>query len=332
MAIDLERAGPLRPPDPTRGGLESISQSRTLVVDATTRCNQDCVFCCEGNLRVTRPDMTFDEMVRLAHRAREEAYEVVTFIGGEITLAKWLLPAIEVIKSLGMRVTIVTNGTALASRSYASRLLATGIDAVQISVLSHRPADDERVSGLRRGFALRRLALAHVRELRPARGDTFALSVAIVITTVNAPDLSEMIEWLRPFGVDLYTLKMVLITESLRDSSIVPRFSDLRPVVADAMDLLDRYHLRFRFEGLPLCVVPARHHAQHQGRGLKRGFGFAYDNDRGDLSLARTFERPGAAFPATCAQCTVRDPCCGPQEAYVRLFGDADVLPVPSPQ
>jgi MoaA/NifB/PqqE/SkfB family radical SAM enzyme len=311
--------------NPTR--LRDIGRARTLIVDATTRCNQKCVFCFERHLHFTRPDMTLEQVSHLARRARDEGFEVLTFIGGEITLVKWLIPAIELIKGLGLQVTLVTNGTALGSRSYTKRLLESGVDAVQISLLSHRQADDERAGGLKRGLALRRLALENVSALRATRKDTFALSAAVVVSALNAPYLSEMIGWLLPYGVDLYALKAVHITENIRAPGIVPRLRDVRSELAKAMALLEHHHLAFRFEGFPLCAVDPRHHECRQDPKQKRGFGFRYGNAGQDVKAAVALQRFPPCSAARCVECALREPCGGPQDRYLALHGEEDLRP-----
>lgn len=305
----------------------SIGQARTLIVDATTRCNQRCTFCFEKHLHFTQPDMTLEQVIRLARGARDEGFEVLTFIGGEITLAKWLIPAIELIKGLGLQVTLVTNGTALGSRSYASRLLESGVDAVQISFLSHRQEDDERIGGLKRGLALRRQALENVSALRSARRDPCVLSAAIVVTSLNAPYLREMIAWLLPFGIDFYALKAVHMTENLRAPGLVPRWREVRPELAKAMALLEQHHLPFRFEGFPLCTVEPEFRASRQDPRQKRGFGFRYGNAGQDVKAAVPFRKLASALPARCAACALREPCGGPQDRYLALYGEEDLRP-----
>ena len=304
-----------------------LGTAKTLVVDALTRCNQRCAFCFERELHFTRPDLSLAEIERIVTRARQAGFRLITFIGGEITLAKWLVPAIELIKAAGLRVAIVTNGAALSSRRYVERLLAAGLDHVELSFLSHVGEDDRRLCGLRRGLGRRTAALQNLRDLAASRGRYFTFAVSIVLSSFNVGYLREMTAWLLPFGVMRVTLKMMLITDNVADPSIIPRYASLEPQLAATLRLLEERGIPFRLEDIPLCIVEPRYYRFQQDKRAKRGVGFRYERPRGGSAELRAFTCPSGHGSPRCARCALSRYCAGPQERYVQLFGDDELRP-----
>jgi MoaA/NifB/PqqE/SkfB family radical SAM enzyme len=308
-------------------------QAKLLIVDATTRCNQACVFCFEKHLHFSRPDMTIAEVRSLAHDAKAQGFTCVTFIGGEVTLAPWLCEAIEFIRGLGLGVGVTTNGVLLSSPRFCERLMRSGPTHVEVSLLADTEARDFRLSGLAGGFSMRMKALERIaayRALNPASG-LFRLCVNIVVNAVNAPGLERMAALLEGSGVDRVSFKMLEITSDLKDPSVIPRFSDLTSFLPAAMRRLEAAGIEFHFDKIPLCVVAEQFRGRLLPRGAMAGVGAVYGgNQSGERFDFETFQSGRSYSSAKCEACGLQDVCSRPQPEYLELFGDDDLKPQPA--
>jgi cyclic pyranopterin phosphate synthase len=304
--------------------------SKLLVVDATTRCNQECAFCFERHLHFTRPDMTIEEVRSLAEDAKAQGFACVTFIGGEITLVPWLCEAVSYIRGLGLRVGVTTNGVLLSSPRFCERLMRAGPTHVEISLLADNAGDDFRLSGLSGGFAMRMGALeriAALRRLNPA-GEDFLLAINIVVNSVNAPRLYQLAALLEGRGVDRVSFKMLEITPDLKDRSLAPSPAVIAESLLPAMGRLEAAGIDFFFDRIPLCAVPERFRGHQLPREAAAGAGFSYGRSRpGERFDFATFSREEPPRSAKCAACGLRDVCSQPQQEYLNLFGDSDLRP-----
>jgi hypothetical protein len=297
---------------------------KLLILDATTRCNQECVYCFERSAHFTKPDLGFSEIESILESARRDGFTHVNFIGGEITLVPWLPRAARLIRRLGMGAGIVTNGLALSSSRAAEALADSGVQWIELSFLSNDPATDFLTGGRKTGFALRRRALENLRALK-RRGD-FAFGVNVVLTAYNVGALPAMLDFVLDFAPDQVMLKGVHITDNIEDPGVVPRFSVLRGPLDAAMSLLDARRVPFLFEDIPLCFVRPEYWLDRPEREGTGGVGFAYGSADGAPDFRIFTGRDGAGLEK-CRTCLLSESCCLPSKRYVALFGEGEFPP-----
>lgn len=299
----------------------AVADQKTLIIDGTTRCNQKCLFCFEMHLHDTKRDHTLPEIKRVVTQAKKDGYKLVLFMGGEITLVSWLAAAIAHIKKSGLRAGIATNGVLLSAPDYVRRLKRAKLDWIELSPLSHRAEDDETLGLLKGGLEMRLKALRNINDAG------IPLCINIVVNSLNVGYLPEMIASLRRFRIERLTLKMLHITENVKDPALIPRYDAMRPGVEAAMDYMAKEGMTFRFEGIPLCVVAPRYHAHQENKKNLSGFGYQYDSQEGTTDFPE-FLYPDAYASPKCGDCAVNKSC-NSQSQYVRLFGDAELRPSP---
>ncbi len=308
--------------------------SRLVVVDATTRCNQNCVFCYEKHIHFTRPDMSFEAIKKIIAQAKRDGFDSLTFIGGEITMVDWLLPVIPLLHEAGLRPGIVTNGLNLSSRAYVRELMLAGLASLEITCLSHNAQDDARTSHVKDGFLRRRTALENVAALRYLNWNTFNFAVNTVITTINYASLPQLAQSVLEFSPDLVTVKMLGLTREhlLRHSVLVPRLSELKKPVADTLRLLDKNRVPFTCEDIPLCFLPAKYRANSKICERGRQYLFEHWNVSGErvtVSSQAARRKPQSEL-SQCRACALCSTCPKPQDLYIKLFGGEEFTPVNS--
>lgn len=117
---------------------------KSLHVRAGFTCNNACNFCC---------DPVPADSVRLAPAVARQmlqdnvALGTVVFTSHEPTLNSDLVTWVGWASELGYEnVSLVTNGRQLAKRNLGARLVAAGLDTVDISIHGHTPGLHERIT------------------------------------------------------------------------------------------------------------------------------------------------------------------------------------------
>ena len=104
----------------------------------TYRCNNDCAHCYNARSR-NHPELTTQDWKKILDNVWEARIPHVVFTGGEPTLRDDLPELVAYADSLGMVTGLNTNGIRLADRHFLERLIAAGLDHVQITIESHNP-------------------------------------------------------------------------------------------------------------------------------------------------------------------------------------------------
>jgi cyclic pyranopterin phosphate synthase len=109
---------------------------RDLRISVTDRCNFRCTYCmpAEGLDWMAREDLlTYEELTRVARGCVERfGFDGIRLTGGEPTVRANLPVLIEQLSSLGVDLSLTTNGTTL--NNLAPTLLAAGLERINISL------------------------------------------------------------------------------------------------------------------------------------------------------------------------------------------------------
>ena len=109
---------------------------RDLRISVTDRCNFRCTYCmpAEGLDWMAREDLlTYEELTRVARICVERfGFDGIRLTGGEPTVRANLPVLVEQLSSLGVDLSLTTNGTTLTN--LASALVASGLERINISL------------------------------------------------------------------------------------------------------------------------------------------------------------------------------------------------------
>ncbi len=217
-------------------------------------CNLRCRFCF-ATFRDVRGRLPTEEAKRLLEALRGAGAEKVNFAGGEPTLHPDLGLLVEHARSLGLVVSIVTNGARLP------RLLHHHGGALHIVGLSVDTADEAIQKRLGRGrgdHVGTSLELA-----RMVRDAGLYLKLNTVVTKLSVHE--DMSGYVRAFAPDRWKVFQVLAVEGMNDGSVedllidratfdawIDRHAELSPIAEDNDAMTDSYAMidpRGRFYG-----------------------------------------------------------------------------------
>lgn len=179
-----------------RRKLES-SKLEKVIINLTYKCENNCRFCAIGDREKMNGD--FERYLEHLRRYRLMGVEALDLDGGEPTLYPQLFPLIACAKKLGYtRITVTTNGRALADRSFASALLLSGITDLLISIHGHESAMHDYHTRRKGSFEETTRGIANAVRLKPRR---MSLAVNTMITDKNASSMSDFMEFIHGLGV-----------------------------------------------------------------------------------------------------------------------------------
>ncbi|MBM4372576.1 MAG: radical SAM protein, partial [Deltaproteobacteria bacterium] len=235
-------------------------------INTTTRCQNRCVYCFEGD-RAGKRDVPPDETRALLRDAAARTGDVI-FMGAEPTLNPDILALIRYASELGLRAHVSTNGLRFARREFLAACLDAGLSTIELSFSYPDAGVYAAVTGTRpEGFRRLLTALENIEECNASRGglSPVPVNVNLVVSGYNVDRLDVALDHVRsrfrrtPFTL---TVKRILPwgadTRSYRERCHVP-LGRLRP----AFEALARAALpgiRLMFRGFPLCALPGMEH------------------------------------------------------------------------
>jgi radical SAM protein with 4Fe4S-binding SPASM domain len=194
-------------------------------VDLTYRCNERCIHCYLDH--EDHGEMTTAEILDVLDQLAAAGTFFLTLSGGEIFMRRDLFAILGRARALRFCVKLKTNAV-MVTRARAERIAAIGVDSVQVSLYSHRPAEHDRITELPGSFGR---TLAGVRHLLAAG---VRVSFANVLMKGNEDDYPHVQALAREMGVE-YKI----------DPTITPMMDGGRGVLAlniDAARLAAVYH------------------------------------------------------------------------------------------
>jgi|GEM_PF-6181176 len=261
-------------------------------------CNQKCRFCwVEHGYR----------MPPLEHIARElERMDIKRLMisGGEPTLYPNLAELIAIATEKGMDVELQSNAMLLADGAYTDSLIKAGLKRAFISFHSHIEGKYEFITGIQGAYVR---ALAGLHRLLDSG---LPVNLSHVIHRSNLADLPQYVRFIkREFSEHTDRISIifsfVMDSAAIPDADLLPRFSEARPYLLEALEWCLENHLRFDGLhtpcGVPYCIL---------------------DGDmRYYPTIDKAYHSGAHTYTEQCAACRLKPNCFGPRFLYVDRFG-----------
>ncbi|MCK5475816.1 MAG: radical SAM protein [Candidatus Pacebacteria bacterium] len=182
------------------------------IYEITPRCNNDCLYCYNvwkenssylcGELRAVQIKELFTKLFS------EVVPKRITIAGGEPLMHTDLFEVISFLRSENIMVSIATNGT-LLSEEAIRRLVTSGVDYFEISLVSLNPKTYQRLSQNSKLSQVKK-AILSVKKYK------VKLTVSFVANKLNLDDLEDVIDFCYVSSVD--SLAINRFTEGGRGS------------------------------------------------------------------------------------------------------------------
>ena len=185
-------------------------------LDLTYRCNERCIHCYLDH--DDHGEMTTSEITDLLDQLADAGVFFLTLSGGEILMRKDFFEILEYARALMFCVKLKTNAVLIRERE-AERIRSLSVNAVQISIYSHRPEVHDAITKIPGSLA------------RSVKAIRFLKACGLKVTIANVLMLQNFQDYL---GVR--ALAAELGVEASIDPTITPKMDGDRSLVALNID------------------------------------------------------------------------------------------------
>lgn len=296
-------------------------------------CNNRCVFCVSGQMTALKMAklIPLDPIRAALQDGASRGVTKVTFLGGEPTIQKSFLPALQAAKDLGYTdVTIFTNGVRLTQHAFVDEVLALGDYTWRISIQGGNEA--AHVDVTKRPASFRRI----VEGLRYLRSHDQDLTANLCLNSANADSLPDFVPLTAEHGIRQLHIDLMRpqdagsrSTEELIGTMGV--YGEMKGGIEAMLEGFDAADPDFdvNIGNLPFCVLPRWADRIHHGGQSTRTFSA---DGRGNIEEPwNKYEHQSSdkVHRDECDGCAFRGRCKGVFSLYVDAHGWDDFDPVP---
>lgn len=284
-------------------------------------CDLRCAFCSQADFDPAAL-MPAAEAVRQIYRAKKAGFGRLGFSGGEALLRRDLPALVKAARSVGFKaVRLQTNGTRLASRAAAEKLVKAGLTVCKFTFASHVPAVHDRLVGREGAFKKSLAGLGNMLRLKAAVG------VNLLVTRDNFRTLPETLKFFMDRGAAAFVIIYPIQTGAMaRAPRLRVSLPEAAGPITEALRLAALAGLGKEVKALniPPCLLPG---FESRAAGLYRFDTVVIGADGAARDLDETVAASKRRAPF-CARCFFSGSCRGVDAGYVRLFGWKGFRPV----
>jgi radical SAM protein with 4Fe4S-binding SPASM domain len=212
-----------------------------------------------------RQEMSAAEVIRVIDEiATEGRVPSVSFTGGECTLRPELPDFVARARQRGMRVNLITNGIACASRDYVDRLVAAGLTSAQVSLEGPTAAVHDRLTQRSGSFD------RTIRGIRNLRDAGLYVHTNTTVCEENAEHLTAMVDLARSLELPHVSMNQLIPTGTPnlpRHQALKVSYTRIGPLVLRVKEHADRAGIDFHwYSPTPFCIFnPIQHGLGNKG-------------------------------------------------------------------
>ncbi len=284
------------------------------------QCNNRCIFCVQGRKREHMPDKTTEELEKVLLEKRATC-EAVVFTGGEVSLREDLIEMVRFAKKAGYRsIQIQTNGRRMSYMPFLDALIEAGATEFAPALHGSDAATHDTLTQAKGAFRQTLKGIINARK----RGMPVILNTVIV--EQNYKQLPAMTTLFGQLGIPQAQFAFVHALGSAEEhfERVVPRYSELRPWLHEALKIGERAGIRMMTEAVPFCMMI----------GMERFVAerimphtAIVDGQREIQSYAEYRWNEGKLRGPPCETCTWAQHCEGPWREYPGRFGWDEFTP-----
>ncbi|MFP4118011.1 MAG: radical SAM protein [Candidatus Woesearchaeota archaeon] len=286
-------------------------------------CNQDCMFC---SLPKKGEYLSYEDLKKKIDRYHKESYDQVTLTGGEPTLHPDLLRTIRYVKSKGMEVRMITNGSNL-NKKMIDDIVGAGIDYFALSVHTFDQEKAKKISDYE-DYSIKAIFESIEYILNKT---AVPLYMNITVTKMNYKELPSMCTYISSNfkKIHMVNFNYVDIFGNVTGKGNVDKIgieyyrSEL--YLRKAFGILKKNKINFRVERVPLCYL------------------VGFEEFSSDFNRIMEIEKPKTDFvdkrmsetspddfikAEQCRFCKYSKFCFGMNKNYVRTYGTKEIYPI----
>jgi len=285
-------------------------------------CNARCLFCSQGSFDKSL-NADFKSVAENIYGAYRAGYRRLGLTGGEPLIRADILKVIALGKSVGFGfIRVQTNGIKLADAAFCRKLARAGLTFCKFSLTSDRPAEHDRLLGVRGAYESAVRGAETLRKLKIRLGNN------ILVNALNYNRLPEIIRSFLELGITNFVVIYPVYIGSMASHSgeLGVSLGECEKYFAEAAELMEKMGLEgeILFLNVPPCFLKGR---ESLAIGLDLFNTVVTDPAGGKSDLDITANRAKVRAPA-CRRCSLRTRCAGVDSHYAGIFGFEGFRPV----
>ena len=289
-------------------------------------CNNNCVFCLNKFKRDKYSDNTTNQILKEIKKAKLKGSSIIEFIGGEVTIRKDVIKLVSYANSLGLKVSMATNGRRLAYKNFAKELCQAGIYEIIFSL--HGPNSDIHDSLTQVPGSFKELleGVSNVKEYKDVR-----VSVNHTIVKQNYKYLPEsgefIIKYIDPVSAEFIFVDPTYGAANQNFKELVPKIKKAESYMRKCMKIgksRKSWHLRY----VPLCYFNdfLDNISEIHEKKIFQVEHLASDFVNKDVNLSR--ELYSRTKAPQCVNCKLNSICEGIWKKYTEEYGTDELIPI----
>ncbi len=289
-------------------------------------CNNHCVFCIQGDRRLSEPDLSLEEIDRRMEEGKKEGITSVVLTGGEPSFRPdVLLGAIRSAREKGYdTIEIQSNGVSFGSREYCKKIAQAGATKISLSIHGSCAKEHDALTGNPGSWEKAVKGLSHFKDLG------CRLKTNSVITSSNYKSLPKIVELLADAGVSEIQLSFINPVSLNEDEEsirrLVPEISKVAPYIEKALRKAAEKKANAKVAAVPYCVVGKEYRDHISPETVPVPHESIERLEVRDYGFPNEIE--GKFKKKECAKCYHFGHCDGLWAKYESVFGSDEINPV----
>lgn len=225
------------------------------LLNATTVCNLNCIFCNEAELRKNAEHTEFSVIVDTIKELKKRGVTSINFMGGEITTRPDILELLDFVRSLSLQVGIATNCIKFADKEFC-REVVSRIDFMEVSIHAATRKTYSRMYG-------RDVFDTFLRSIDNLSAINSEYARAIIVNTLigayNHKELEDIVVLvLKNFSKEKSAMHFRLIERegAAKDNpECMVSFIQARDFLYRALELAKQNKLSVKVDSIPACLL-----------------------------------------------------------------------------
>jgi radical SAM protein with 4Fe4S-binding SPASM domain len=206
----------------------------------TFRCQNNCIHCYAGGSHESA-ELSTAQWKQVIECLSQIGIFIVTFTGGEPTLREDLAELVQYAQDKGMVTGLITNGRKLKDKEYVTALEEAGLDFVQVTLESHKPAVHDLMTAAEGSWK------ETVDGIKNAVRSQIYVTTNTTLSKYNAPDFLRTINYISELGVAAFGCNSLIY--SGKANAVSQEFAisieDLEPLLTKVRDKAQQLNLKF---------------------------------------------------------------------------------------
>lgn len=208
-------------------------------IEITNRCNMNCKHCMNGSDKASvNKGFSKDEILKLVEDLHKNKTEKIYISGGEPLLYPYIDDVILYANSLGMKVTLATNGMEVAKHLVA---IKKGVQLVSISIDGIGQTHDT-FRGVNGSFENSKKVFKLLRD------NNIKTKISAMIWKRNINELEDIIKFAKNLGVSKLNFAFLIPEGRAKDDETIKIPIDKYKEVVDMIEMLKKKYEREDFE------------------------------------------------------------------------------------